>query len=631
MRRSSGYWKDIENVKRELQPLILKYGRFPSNNEMLKDLGSSLPRYIHKYHGGILNLSKELGLFTYDQSIGKRERNTWTREMVIDEFMKIIKEKGINYYPSRNELNKWGYDIYVGITQTFGTYLEFKKNLIKNKIHLEKKEKIIKWTNESITNTLVPIITKLGYFPSQKELDELGLSTIRRVLSENKKLQDKIIDDLQTTKKFKIRKWTQDSVFEEVNEMYKKYGRILGVKEMMELGYGSLYSNLNKLDNKILFDFGYFENSQYILSKDGHKVRSTYELFFDNFLFYNNIKHSTEGLIPNQESSKYLYDFKIELNNCIIYVEVWGYSRERNKIEVEYVKKRKLKEDVYKNLGLNLMNIEDVVFERSFEDIYNHFTTLIKKYDQEIHIKPIDLEFLLYGSNYSIDNFIRELNVLVENNDGYFPTTTQLKKIVGGEGVISKIQKYGGVDIFKKIMNVEVRPLDLKWTLDKLKDQLKKLNNLKYLPSYNELLDLGRIDLFGGIQKNGGFKEVSRKLNLPTKKEFNKTQTNVYKGKLSKQKIFEEVKLIIDKIGQFPSEKYLKENNRVDLYVGIKRIGGIKSLKKEFGFNVIEKIKINIGDVFGKIKVVEIYTDRRKKGVNVFVIVGEFMILLLII
>ena len=77
MRKPSGYWKNIENVKRELKPLIDKLGRFPSNNEMIKEIGSSLPKYIMKYHGGILHLSQEMGLKNYDESIGRRTQGTW--------------------------------------------------------------------------------------------------------------------------------------------------------------------------------------------------------------------------------------------------------------------------------------------------------------------------------------------------------------------------------------------------------------------------------------------------------------------------------------------------------------------------------------------------------------------------
>ena len=93
MRKPSGYWKNIENVKRELKPLIDKLGRFPSNNEMIKEIGSSLPKYIMKYHGGILHLSQEMGLKNYDESIGRRTQGTWKKEDVVDIFLKVLKKK----------------------------------------------------------------------------------------------------------------------------------------------------------------------------------------------------------------------------------------------------------------------------------------------------------------------------------------------------------------------------------------------------------------------------------------------------------------------------------------------------------------------------------------------------------
>ena len=68
MRKEKHYWKDLENVKKEIIPICDKLGRLPSHKE-LKKLGlSSLARYIAKYHGGFYNLAKILKLKTYDDS-----------------------------------------------------------------------------------------------------------------------------------------------------------------------------------------------------------------------------------------------------------------------------------------------------------------------------------------------------------------------------------------------------------------------------------------------------------------------------------------------------------------------------------------------------------------------------------
>jgi len=55
----------------------------------------------------------------------------------------------------------------------------------------------------------------------------------------------------------------------------------------------------------------------YINCKDGHKVKSSYERYVDNWLFEKGIPHEYNGLLPG---SKYKYDFKID--NW--YVEIWG-------------------------------------------------------------------------------------------------------------------------------------------------------------------------------------------------------------------------------------------------------------------------------------------------------------------
>jgi hypothetical protein len=297
-RRPKDYWRDIENIKREIQPLIEKFGRFPSNNEMVKEHGTSLPKFIMKYHGGIIQMSKIMGVSCYDESIGRRVQGTWNKKDVIDEFLKIIKERNIDYYPSRIDLKEWGYDIYVGITQTFNSYLKFKIHLKSLGVELKHKPKNKIWDEVSIKKELKPIIEKLGYFPSQKELDSMGLSTLRRILSEELILRDKIINDYNV--KLKPRKfsetrgngrwkWTKDNVKEILSEIHSKYGRILSNKEMKELGYGSIHQHYNKLDNEFLETLDFFETSTFLKTKDGDRVLSLYELLFDNFLSWNNM------------------------------------------------------------------------------------------------------------------------------------------------------------------------------------------------------------------------------------------------------------------------------------------------------------------------------------------------------
>jgi len=594
MRKPRGYWENLENVTRELIPLIKKYGRFPSNREMQKDVSSSLPRYIAKYHGGSIKLSKDLGVKTYDESIGRRSANTWIKNDVIREFKKIILDKDLDYFPSRNELKNWGIDIMIGITQTFGTYTNFKKQLKKTGYNLNPKKRNYKWTDSRIKKTLQNISFQLGHFPSNSDLDKLGYSTLRNLLINSPGIKKELLlseDIIPKKRKYTTERpsgyWNKSkNVENEIIKVYNKFGRIPSANELMKLGYGSLSTHIKNINSDFLSKYDYFDNSKYFKTKDGDKVLSVYELLFDNFLSFNNIKHETEGLISDKISNSYRFDFKLYIKTSIVYVEIWGFSSGNDERSKSYQIKMSKKKKVYNKLGLTLLEINDVVFEKSFDKIYHLFNSYIKRINPDFKPKEIDLDYLLYGSKFSIDNVSYELKQIITKNEGYFPTTSQLKKINGGEGLISRIQKYGGVQVFKNILGVDIKPRDNKWTVKFLKSELYSINKLLYIPSTNDLEIINRLDVVGGIQKNGGVNKLSQLWGIPTKREFLTTQPKIYRGKWNEELIISELSIIIDNLGYFPKEKDLKYLNRVDLFVGIKRFGGMRKFRKKFGFNL---------------------------------------------
>ena len=694
MRKPPGYWKDISNIKREIEPLLKKYGRFPSTKEMTRDIGSSLPKYIMLYHGGIIELSKKLGIPTYDESIGRRHQGTWNKELVVEKFKKLLEEKSIDYYPSRNDLKSWGSDLSHGITQVFNTYQEFKEHLSSIGVVLSKKKKEIYWTDDKIIEVTEGIINDLGHIPSEKEFKILGKSTLRRLLSEKKSLRNQIYskyqhlnvqpvkDDKPVSKKRKIKPkgyWDNpENIIEEINQMlsthgkfltqkeskehglsslynnikrlddqtllelgyFKKktikpsgywndrdniikeiqvmletYGRFLTDKELIEVGLGSLTSNIRHLDNETLNDLGYFERSSSLLCSDGHKVRSTYELLFDNFLFYNNLNHETEGVIDETNDRRFMYDFKVSHEDETIYVEIWGFTRGRTEMEKRYLKKKSEKEKIYKRLNLKLVGFDDRLFDQPFEKIYNEFSKKLSKHFPNKEFKQFDLITLIKGSHYSFDHLVEELRVLINENDGYFPSTTQMKKLEGGEGLVSRILKYGGVDRFKDHFNIDIKPKEVFWDLNKIKSELHEINQLKYIPSHNDLIELNKVDLLGGIKRYGGVIKVSEDLKIPTKSDYQKTIPKEFKGKWTDEKIYNKLNSVIVKLGRFPSEKDLNNEGLRDLYVGIKKRipGGLRGLKYELGYNTKEKVQIKEGQKYGKLLVQERVTENRKK------------------
>jgi hypothetical protein len=399
--------------------------------------------------------------------------------------------------------------------------------------------------------------------------------------------------------------WSKkENIIFELDKVFNEFGRIPNNKELLELGYGSLALHIKKLPKEILEKYNFYSNSILIKTKDGHYVRSNYELLFDNYLSYNNIEHLSEGLISQNHDIKYLYDFKLKLRNKKdVFVEIWGYTRNRNKQEKEYHEKRIKKEKVYNDLNLNLIGIPADIYEKTFIEIYNYFSKSIAYFDIDYIPKKIDVNYFLWGSTFNEENITEKLNGLIENNEGYFPTTHQLRKLDNGERIITQIQKFGGAQYFKNKLKVSSKAKGSKWTLTKLKKEIKTINNLLYIPSYNELKEINRLDILGGIQKNGGFIKVAKLLNIRTCTEYLKLNPKPSKSKWTKALLFKELQPIVNKFSNIPSEVDLIKMGRGDLVLGIKKNGGFIKIKEELGL-VSSSKKWNESKVLNELKII---------------------------
>jgi hypothetical protein len=61
IRKQPNYWKNLDNVKKEIQSVINKFGHFPTSIELRKLSMFSLEIAIQKYHGGLERMSKIMG------------------------------------------------------------------------------------------------------------------------------------------------------------------------------------------------------------------------------------------------------------------------------------------------------------------------------------------------------------------------------------------------------------------------------------------------------------------------------------------------------------------------------------------------------------------------------------------
>lgn len=111
-------------------------------------------------------------------------------------------------------------------------------------------------------------------------------------------------------------------------------------------------SNLeNKKDSPISFREKF--PAQY-RTKDGHMVRSRWELVIDNSLYEYWLVHAYERKLPIEED---VYsDFYIPSQNWskAVYIEYWGIEDQE-----KYQERKKIKQDIYKKHHLNLIELEN--------------------------------------------------------------------------------------------------------------------------------------------------------------------------------------------------------------------------------------------------------------------------------
>jgi hypothetical protein len=597
------YWKNLENVISHLQPYIENYGRLPKTKELSDDGLSMLSKSISKYHGGIESLSKKINVPTADGLIGKKPRDYWTHEKSLETIHEYLQQSDDpTKQPTRKELTQFNPNFISALAKkTLKQLLEDYRNTYDIQLVKHKSER--KWTKELIEKKIRELTDQFGYIPTQSDLSELKLDGLRGVISKTGGVNyysEKL--DLPTKSQFLGLKpagyWMDlENVKKEILPLIKKLGHFPSDKELTALDKKYLnrayqsHGGLKKLAIKLDIEL---ESVGFYVTMDGHYVRSRYEVLFDNFLSINSIPHESEGLIS--ENHNYLFDFKLtDIRGNNVYVEIWGYSvRHNTDISNTYNLKRIEKEKVYTDLGLLLISLEEDDFDKPFETIYRKLTGVMISYEIQTEFKPIKniIDYFI-GKAYGFDELLNELQPHIDNLDGKMPTSTYLKALKL-EGLNSKVSKYGGypfvaeklgLESWDKSNNPEIAEklgLEIIWTDGRFEKELEEIVfQFGYIPTQSDLLEIGKGDLLGKINRDGGSQKVAEKYGYQTKTQFLGRSHNFGFDDWETFKLALEI--IVDEIGMFPSTKWLRENGHTTLENFIYKYGGIDEVAKKIG------------------------------------------------
>ena len=473
MRKPANYWNNFSNVKKELIPLVKKYNRLPSNNELKKIKLESLYRHGINKHGGSIKVAKLLNTITYDQSIERANQNFWTFNKTVDEIIKIINQNNFKYFPTKNQLNDLNRQDLVGAIRKFKRNDFVKCKLIKvkrikknKKIVFEKPPKNTVWNEDKILQTINKIINKIGYWPSGAELDSMKLSDLRGAIQRNggqlyfwRKLgkirhKDRKIEDPNTYN-------TKQKIINRINEIKTFIGRFPSYNDLVLLEDRALWVQIIKRYKNIINFYKSINEDKpaknIFVTLSGLYVKSSYEVLFDNIINFYKLRYSYEDIISTKSKKKYKFDFKLKnLNNDNVYVEIWGYNKNhKSEIANIYNQAKKEKIEIYQKYKLKLIQIDaHKLMNTSLNAVFKNISKILIKnkiIKGVSNISSNDQINLLNAKIYDEKQFEKELKKVVSYY-GYLPAYGKLKgKFTGFR---DRVMKIGGFIYVKEKFKV---------------------------------------------------------------------------------------------------------------------------------------------------------------------------------
>lgn len=228
-KKSPGYWANPENLKKELSPLIEKYGQIPSI-KLLREIGrNDIEGAIISIYGSYRAVAEAIGLDT--TTIIKPQGYWQDIENIKKELQPIINKYG--YIPGKSELKRLGKSSLVAAVESYFKSFKF----IASELGVE--YKTLKhsnghWQNvDNIEFELRKVVQKLKSFPTAKDLYALKLSgLLKGILQKFGTLRNAAIELGFTLPHNKPKGYwkIKNNIFSELDQIYKKHHSIPSCK-----------------------------------------------------------------------------------------------------------------------------------------------------------------------------------------------------------------------------------------------------------------------------------------------------------------------------------------------------------------------------------------------------------------
>lgn len=377
---------------------------------------------------------------------------------------------------------------------------------------------------EQIKQKIEYLIPYYGYCPTIDEMKEVGFGGLKnqiqrlelnieyfqKLIGAEPKIRPKEywydINNLE----HEIKKIAEDRQFPSLNKIRKNFGDNV-IFAISSFGGADIVAKKIGLNPSFLLEG---QNNHFLTNKN--------KVIISAFLFVNNIKHESNGLIIRN----FFYDFKIDN----FYIEIEEEWRD--------VEKRK---ELHSKLKHSVIYVKGDVFNLSLKEICDNFINIFLSNGIQVN-KILEKVDCICWDEIIITTKLK--SIIEETND--FPTREFLYK-TNKNSLVSAIQQFGGFYYFREKFGYLDRE---NWTRE---DAIEELEEFNQFPNNYQLKQLKRNSLIKAIMVFGGFNNFHKELSPNSK---------IQKLKWDDEKSINEIKKICLELRLFPSSCDLRKINK---------------------------------------------------------------------
>lgn len=366
-RLPNGYWHKRNNVIAALKPLIEKLGRFPTSTE-IKAFDHRILRGIQRHHGGVERFRDSCGFGPL-----RKQRGYWCELKNAIRRVEEL-EQQLGRFPSLLDVRRYEVGLFNAINKHYGGMTAFLV-LIGRAEELPERPRGYWRSRKVIEEEYLRLKQKLGRVPTQKDLREAGLHGLETAIVEEYGGLRALREVLGLKSPVKPDGFWKslDNVIQRVREIQREIGYFPSHKDLQELGESSLAVAIGRYHGGF-FSLREAMGEDSTLSRLEGRVKLTLDKLLAGHTFVDNVRkalHEDYGIeLRHPVTGKYLeidrfypeLRLAIEVQGRQHYEAVWGEVQLRSTQKADETKRIVLKRH-------NITLVEIPYFKASEADI----------------------------------------------------------------------------------------------------------------------------------------------------------------------------------------------------------------------------------------------------------------------